>query len=53
VLGIFEINPRAFGWSLNLQLAPTEILVPLVWGLVAALLAGWLPVPREALNDEQ
>ncbi len=46
------INPRAFGWSLNLQLAPTEMLVPLVWGLVAALLAGWLPVPREALNDE-
>ena len=46
------INPRAFGWSLNLQLSLTEVFVPLAWGLVAALVAGWLPAPTEALSDE-
>jgi len=41
------INPRAFGWGLNLQFDPGEILVPLGLGLLAALVAGLLPMPAE------
>ncbi|MCZ6620120.1 MAG: ABC transporter permease [Gammaproteobacteria bacterium] len=46
------INPRAFGWSLNLRLSLEEMFVPIAWGFVAALVAGWLPAPRDVLNDE-
>jgi len=41
------INPRAFGWSLNLRFAAAELLTPMSLGLLAALLAGFLPMPRE------
>ena len=41
------INPRAFGWSLNLQISAVELLTPLSLGLLAALGAGLLPIPRE------
>jgi putative ABC transport system permease protein len=41
------INPRAFGWSLNLRFAAGELLIPLSLGLVAALLAGLLPLRLE------
>lgn len=39
------INPRAFGWTLNLALAADELLIPAGLGLLAALLAGFLPLP--------
>ncbi len=41
------INPRAFGWTVELQLPPSGWLPPLLLGLSAALLAGMLPAPRE------
>ncbi len=40
------INPRSFGWSLDLQLAGPELLTPLGLGLLAALLTGLLPMPQ-------
>ncbi|MEQ8859588.1 MAG: ABC transporter permease [Pseudomonadales bacterium] len=47
------VNPRSFGWSVALQLPPAGWLPPLLLGIVAALLAGLLPAPRErgALHD--
>jgi putative ABC transport system permease protein len=41
------INPRAFGWSLSLQLSAAELLIPVGLGLLAAGVAGILPLPRE------
>jgi putative ABC transport system permease protein len=41
------VNPRAFGWTVDLTLAPAAWVPPLVLGLVATLLAGVLPAPRE------
>ena len=36
------INPRAFGWSIQLHLDQAAILMPCVWGVAAALFAGVL-----------
>lgn len=41
------INPRAFGWTIGLQLDAGGWLPPLILGLVATLVAGLLPAPRE------
>ena len=41
------INPRAFGWTVELQFPLSGWLPPLLLGLFAALLAGLLPAPRE------
>jgi putative ABC transport system permease protein len=41
------INPRAFGWTIELTLAPAAWLPALLLGLAATLLAGVLPAPRE------
>lgn len=41
------INPRSFGWSVALHLPPAGWLPPLLLGLLAAVLAGLLPAPRE------
>ncbi|MEZ5558849.1 MAG: FtsX-like permease family protein [Pseudomonadales bacterium] len=41
------INPRAFGWTLNLSITPGALLPPLLGGLAAAVMAGVLPAPRE------
>lgn len=41
------INPRSFGWSIELHLPVAAWLLPLVLGLAAALIAGALPAPRE------
>ena len=41
------INPRSFGWTIDLHLPPAAWLSPLLLGLVAAALAGILPAPRE------
>ncbi len=43
------INPRAFGWTVELALNPAPVLEPLGWGLLAALLAG---VVRFGSNEE-
>ena len=39
-----EVNPRAFGWSISFQLVPQAVLTPLVWGMLAAMLAGLVRV---------
>jgi putative ABC transport system permease protein len=41
------INPRSFGWSIELHLPVSAWLPPLALGLLAALVAGALPAPRE------
>lgn len=41
------INPRSFGWTVDLNLPVSAWLPPLLLGVVAALLAGALPAPRE------
>ena len=43
----YVVNPRSFGWTVALHLPTFGWLLPLVLGLVAALLAGALPAPRE------
>ncbi len=40
------INPRAFGWSVGLQLSWSSYALPVAWGLVAAAVAGTLRVGR-------
>ena len=47
------LNPRSFGWTVALQLPPEGWLLPLLFGVGAALLAGAVPAPRErgALDD--
>jgi putative ABC transport system permease protein len=47
------INPRSFGWSVNLHLPLEAWLLPALLGIGAALLAGAVPAPRErgALED--
>ncbi|MDA0978555.1 MAG: ABC transporter permease, partial [Proteobacteria bacterium] len=34
------INPRAFGWTIELQLSATALLQACTWGMVAAIGAG-------------
>ncbi|NIP15691.1 MAG: hypothetical protein GWM88_13615 [Pseudomonadales bacterium] len=45
------INPRAFGWTVDLRLALGDIAVPLVLGVGAAVLAGLLPAPRDSAGE--
>jgi len=44
------LNPRAFGWTVGLELTGSAIWPPAVLGLVAALFAGLLPHPRERVG---
>jgi putative ABC transport system permease protein len=41
------INPRAFGWSLNLELSLGSFLWPVVSALLTMLLVGLAPLPAE------
>jgi ABC-type antimicrobial peptide transport system permease subunit len=41
------VNPRSFGWTVEMHLPPSGWLPPLLLGLLAAVLAGALPAPRE------
>ena len=43
-----EVNPRAFGWHIDLVLSVTAILGPLAAGAVAVMGAGLLGVPGES-----
>jgi putative ABC transport system permease protein len=45
---VYIINRRAFGWTLQLQIAPLVLLEALGMALVAALLAGAYPAYRMA-----
>ena len=45
------INPRAFGWTVHLRPAFSEVALPLVLGIGAAILAGLLPSPRDAAGE--
>ena len=38
------INPRAFGWTIELQVSAGALLWPCAWGSLAAILAGMLQV---------
>ncbi len=38
------INPRAFGWTIELQLSVGAFLWPCAWGMLAAMIAGALQV---------
>lgn len=44
------VNPRAFGWRIELSLAPAGWLPPVLFGFAAALLASLLPAPKERLG---
>ena len=46
----YHVNPRAYGWSFDLELAWQPILTPILLGIVAATLAGLEPM-RRALNQ--
>lgn len=41
------INPRAFGWLIDLQISPQAIVQPLLWGMLAALIAGLTKVGKD------
>ncbi len=41
-----QINPRAFGWSIPLRPSLAAMAKPILFGLVVAPLAGWLPALR-------
>ncbi|XOV84366.1 MAG: ABC transporter permease [bacterium] len=41
------INPRAFGWTVHLQLTASALLTPVMWGLLAASAAGLIRVGRQ------
>ena len=43
---IYVINLRTFGWTLQLQLDPSDFLEAFVVALIAALLAGIYPAIR-------
>jgi ABC-type antimicrobial peptide transport system permease subunit len=45
------INPRAFGWSIDLQLSVPAMLWPLGLGIAAAVFAGLVPTPKERLGN--
>jgi len=38
------INPRAFGWTIELQVSASAVLWPCAWGMLAAILAGMLQI---------
>ena len=59
VIMVTVINRRSFGWTLELQIAPTTLVQAVAIGVVAALLAGLYPAwrmsrtsPAEALRSE-
>ncbi len=41
-----QINPRAFGWSIPLRPSIAAMAKPILFGLIVAPLAGWLPALR-------
>ena len=45
----YHVNPRAYGWSFDLALSWEPILLPVLLGVVAAMLAGLEPM-RQALG---
>jgi putative ABC transport system permease protein len=58
-LMVFVVNRRSFGWTLYMELPPTELAQALLLAIAAALLAGAYPAyrmsrthPAAALRDE-
>jgi putative ABC transport system permease protein len=45
------INPRAFGWSLQLRFSMGAVLPPLLTGALAIILTSVLPTPHERLSE--
>ena len=41
------INPRAFGWTVTLQLTTQALMTPVMWGLLAASAAGLIRLGRQ------
>ena len=59
IILIYIINLRSFGWTLTMQLAPTDFVQAFLVALVAALVAGLYPAwrmgqmqPADALRSE-
>jgi putative ABC transport system permease protein len=45
------INPRAFGWSLDLQLTAGAFVWPVTSALVVMMAAGLAPIPQEPVEE--
>lgn len=45
------VNPRAFGWSLELLVAPLSLLLPVLLGLFVIAVTSLLPAPGEKLLE--
>jgi putative ABC transport system permease protein len=45
------VNPRAFGWSLELLVTPLSLLLPVLLGLVVIAVTSVLPAPGEKLLE--
>ena len=43
------VNPRSFGWTVQLEVRPGALAWPVGLGLLAALLSGLAPAPKERL----
>jgi putative ABC transport system permease protein len=43
------VNPRAFGWSIDLRLDVGAIVYPVLWGVIASVVAGLI---RLGVNEE-
>ncbi len=46
------VNPRAFGWELDLVIAPSALAVPVVLGLLVIVVTSLLPAPGEKLVEK-
>ena len=46
----FVVSPQAFGWTIDLKLSLRALGLPLLFGLVAALLAGAIPSYRSSFR---
>ncbi len=45
------VNPRAFGWRIELAVRPAALLPPVLTGVGVVLLTSLLPVPTERLGE--
>lgn len=46
------VNPRAFGWSLDLELAAGSFLWPVLTALAVMAVVGLAPTPRESMAEQ-
>ena len=46
------VNPAAFGWTIDLRVVPSSVLVPVLVGLGSAVAAGAVPAYRASFRGE-